>query len=394
MRHNLKIKGFKAFAIATTAGVALASCAVAQTPSSPEGQAATSAEGAIAFATRSLGTFDQPWSLALEPGTNRVFLTERPGKVKWFDTSTGATGTVTGAIPAVDFGGQGGLGEIAFAPDYQTSRSVYLSFAEAGQNNTRGAALGRGKLQCDQASNCALSDFTVIWRQSEKVDTRGHYSHRIAFSPDGKYLFLTSGDRQKGDPAQDMNSNLGKVLRLNLDGTPAAGNPFEARGGVAREIWTLGNRSILGIAFDLEGRLWELEHGPLGGDELNLLTPGTNYGWPTVSNGDNYDGKPIPDHNTRPEFTLPAISWTPVIAPGNMIVYSGSMWPQWRGNALISSLKEPGIVRVTLGADGKAAESARYKLDKRTRAVIQGKDGSLLVLEDGTNARLLHLTKG
>src|SRR5690606_6544129 len=181
-----------------------------------------------------------------------------------------------------------------------------LTWAEAGEGDTRGAALGKGTLVCEQADACTVDGLSVIWRQQPKVTGRGHYSHRIAFSPDGQYLFLASGDRQKMEPAQDLSNNLGSVLRLTLDGKPPPGNPFANRGSPSDQIWSYGHRNILGLQFDAQGRLWDLEHGPAGGDELNLVVQGENYGWPVVSDGVHYNGDPIPDHNTRPEFHAPA----------------------------------------------------------------------------------------
>ena len=210
-------------------------------------------------------------------------------------------------------------------------------------------------------------------------------------SPDGKYLFLSSGERMQGDPAQKLDNNLGKVLRLNLDGTPADGNPFADRGGVAREIWSYGHRNLLGLEFDLNGQLWDLEHGPRGGDEINKVEPGDNYGWPVRSNGDDYSGTPIPDHTPDDGFHKPAISWNPVIAPGDFVFYSGKLWPEWRGQAVIANLGTTSIVRVALDGE-KGTEEARYKFEKRLRDIAEAPDGSLYVIEDGPGGRLLHLT--
>lgn len=380
-----------AFILASALIAASCSAAPAGDSSAASTPAPTAQDGAP-YQVSAHGNFNQPWALAFEPGTTRLFLTQRQGAVVFFDTASGTTGTVTGALPTVDYGGQGGLGDIAFAPDYATSKQIYLTWSEAGEGDTRGAAMGRGKLECGSDNACTLSDFSVIWRQAPKVNGRGHFSHRIAFSPDGKYLFLTSGDRQKGDPAQDLSTNLGKVLRLNLDGTPAAGNPFADRGGMAAEVWSYGHRSVLGLKFDSQGRLWELEHGPKGGDELNLIEPGKNYGWPIVSNGVNYDNSDIPDHSTRPEFQAPAISWNPVIAPGNFIFYSGKMWPEWQGEAIIPGLGPKVLVRVATNGS-TAAETGRHSFDKRLRDVIEAPDGSLWIAEDGVDAKLLHLAR-
>lgn len=336
------------------------------------------------FAVTPLATLDAPWAIAVLP-RGGVLVTEKAGKLKLVD---GTVKDVAG-VPAVDFGGQGGLGDVVLAPDYAKSGMIYLSWAEAGENDTLGAVIGRAKLVLGDVPR--LEGLEIIWRQSPKVTGRGHYSHRIAFSPDGKLMFVASGDRQKMDPAQDLSVNLGKVLRLLPDGKPAPGNPFAEKGGVSAEIWSYGHRNILGLGFDPQGRLWDLEHGPAGGDELNLVEPGKNYGWPVVSEGDHYDGRDIPPHSSRPELTAPNISWTPVIAPGDMVFYSGKLFREWRGQLLIAGLANKGLVRVTI--DGtKVTEAARYPLDKRIRDVAEAPDGSLLVIEDRDGGRLLKLT--
>ena len=344
------------------------------------------------FSVTEHGTYNEPWAAAFEPGTGRLFITEKVGTLKFLDPETGTTGTVTG-VPRVDYGGQGGLGDIAFAPDYARSGMVYLSWAEAGDGDTRGAVVGRGKLACSSDTNCALTGMNVIWRQTPKVTGRGHYSHRIAFSPDGQHLFVASGDRQKMEPAQDRNNNLGTIVRLNLDGTPAAGNPFASEPAPTNEIWSYGHRNILGMDFDSAGRLWETEHGPKGGDELNIVRESANYGWPLVSGGVHYDGDPIPDNATRPDLAGPVINWTPVIAPGDMTFISGEMFGDWRGDLIMAGLKTKALIRVDVnGTD--AREVARYGFGERLREVVEGPDGAIWVLEDGDDARLLRLTPG
>lgn len=374
--------------VLSPAALAIASCSQAQ----PGDNAA--ADSGQPFAIAEQGTFDQPWAIAFAPGTQVVFITEKPGTMKFVDLASGRTGTVTGT-PEVALGGQGGFGDVAFL-ESETSptldrRTIYLTWAQAGTGEARYAAMGRGTLVCEEADACRIEGLQTIWRQQPEVRSGGHFSHKIAFSPDGKYLFVSSGERMQGDPAQKLDNNLGKVLRLNLDGTPADGNPFADRGGVSREIWSYGHRNLLGLKFDLDGQLWDLEHGPRGGDEINKVMPGDNYGWPVRSNGDDYSGTPIPDHTADDGFHKPAIFWNPVIAPGDFVFYSGKLWPEWQGQAVIANLGTTSIVRVALDGE-KGTEEARYKFDKRLRDIAEAPDGSLYVIEDGPGGRLLHLT--
>ena len=379
-------------ALVLPAALTAASCGAQSTGESAEAQS-TPAPSGQPFTVAEHGAFDQPWAAAFAPGTSVLFVTEKAGTMKFVDLPSGRLGTVSG-LPKVDYGGQGGLGDVAFLESEAAStlgrRTIYLSWVEAGEGDTRGAVVGKGTLVCEEADACRIDGMKVIWRQDPKVTGRGHYSHRIAFSPDGRYLFVSSGERQKMQPAQDTANNLGSVVRLNLDGAPAAGNPFSGQTGKAQDIWTYGHRNILGLQFDSQGRLWDLEHGPQGGDELNLVERGDNYGWPVVSNGIHYDDAPIPDHATRPEFHAPAISWNPVIAPGDFVFYSGKLWPEWRGNAIIAGMKPSVLVRVAI--DGETArEVARYPFDRRIREVVEGPDGALWLLEDGDGGRLLEL---
>ena len=342
------------------------------------------------FASRPLATFDEPWALAFLPD-GRLLVTEKMGALQ-LHTIGGGTHAIRG-VPSVAYGGQGGLGDVALDPGFAKNRLVYLSYAEAGPDDTRGAAVARAELVLDPDGGGALEKASVIWRQVPKVSGAGHYGHRILFGPDRK-LWISSGERQHFDPAQDRGSNLGKIVRLDSDGSVPADNPFADRGGVAAQIWTLGHRNPLGIAFDGKGRLWEIEMGPKGGDELNRIARGANYGYPIVSNGDHYDGRPIPDHDTRPEFAAPALSWTPVISPAALIFYTGSEFPAWRGHALIASLSAGALVRVEIDGD-RAREAERYAMGQRIREVEQGPDGALYLLDDGkapSGGRLLKLT--
>lgn len=340
------------------------------------------------FKAESWATFDAPWAMTFLPN-GQLLVTEKAGALKLFNPLTRQTGTVSG-VPEVADAGQGGLGDVIAHPDFSQNGWIYLSYAEPGSNNTRGAAVARARLTLS-GDGGALSDLQVIWRQDPKVTGDGHYGHRLVFSPDGSHLFISSGERQKFDPAQDMQANLGKIVRLHDDGSVPTDNPFASQGGVAAQIWTSGHRNPLGIAFDAQGRLWNHEMGPKGGDELNLVVRGDNYGYPIVSNGDHYDGTPIPDHATRPEFHAPAISWTPVISPAGLVFYSGALFPQWRGQALIGGLSSQSLVRVRINADASATEVGRYAMGKRIREVEQGPDGAVWLLEDKAGGRLLKL---
>jgi aldose sugar dehydrogenase len=341
------------------------------------------------FKATPVAQFDEPWAIALLPD-GRLLVTEKKGVLKLFAIG-GETRDVRG-VPRVAYGGQGGLGDVALHPDFARNRLVYLSYAEAGEGDTRGAAVARAELRLEPDGGATLANLAVIWRQEPKVSGGGHYGHRILFGPD-RMLWISSGERQKFTPAQSMETNLGKILRLNLDGSTPSDNPFADQGGIAAQIWSLGHRNPLGIAFDAGGRLWNVEMGPLGGDELNLVRRGANYGYPIVSNGDHYDGRTIPDHETRPEFAAPAVSWTPVISPADLIFYSGSEFPAWRGNALIAGLSALALVRVEIDGE-RAREVERFPFGRRIRAVEQGPDGVIWLLEDGAGSsggRLLEL---
>lgn len=358
----------------------------------PQANATTASADGRPFQVAPVAQFREPWAMAFLPGGRQALITEKRGALKLW--TVGGQAVDVAGVPQVDYGGQGGLGDVALAPDFATSGTVYLSFAEA-EGDMRGAAVGRGRLVTEGGAP-RIEGFQVIWRQVPKFggNARGHYAHRLLFSPDGRHLFISSGERQQFDPSQDMASNAGKIVRLNPDGSVPADNPFASRGGVTAQIWSLGHRNPLGIAFDAQGRLWNNEMGPQGGDELNLVERGANYGYPIVSNGDHYDGRPIPDHDTRPEFVAPKITWTPVISPSSMIFYSGDMFPDWRGSALIGGLSGQALVRVTF--DGtNAREAERFPMNARIREVEQAPDGAIYLLEDernGSGGRLLRLT--
>ncbi|AWW74117.1 dehydrogenase [Erythrobacter sp. KY5] len=372
-----------------TAGFSLSALALASCAQAESVESAASA-GADGMSITEMADIEQPWAIEFAPGTSVLFITEKEGTMRFIDTAAndgaGRMGTVTG-VPEVAFGGQGGFGDVAFLESEASAtldtRTIYLSWAEFGDDeDTRGAVVGRGQLVCGEADSCNIEGLEVIWRQTPKVTGRGHYSHRISFSPDGRYMYVASGDRQKLTPAQDLTNTLGTIVRLNLDGTPAQGNPFADQGGVTAEIWSYGHRNILGMDWDAQGRLWDVEHGPAGGDEFNLVAEGANYGWPTRSYGNHYNGDPITDHSPDDGFTKPAVHWTPVIAPGDMIFYTGDMFADWKNDALIAGLSSNAIVRVELTSDGGAVEAERIDIDGRVRSLDQAPDGSIWLATD------------
>jgi glucose/arabinose dehydrogenase len=346
----------------------------------------------LPFTTTTVAELDEPWAMAFLPD-GRLLVTEKRGALKLIDIARGAApsiGDISG-VPAVEYGGQGGFGDVVLHPDFASNGLVYVSYAEKGERGTAGAAVARAKLALSPGGGGALEGLEVIWRQAPKVGGSGHYGHRIAFGPDG-LLYISSGERQKFTPAQDLSGNLGKIVRLRDDGSLPPDNPFADQGGVAAQIWSLGHRNPLGLAFDMQGRLWNAEMGPRGGDELNLVRRGANYGYPIVSNGDHYTGGDIPDHDTRPDLAAPAVFWNPVISPSSLLFYSGNEFPQWRGDAFIGGLSSTALIRIELGEGGSAREAERFDMPERIRAVEQGPDGALWLLEDGRGGRLLKLT--
>ena len=385
----------KSIALAAVSAFALSACAspapetAATATTSDPGFLISGTDGSSVRAAP-LETFDKPWAMTFLPD-GRALVTEKGGVIWLLGVNGKKAGKVTGG-PDVEERGQGGLGDIILHPDFATTGQIYLSYAERDADNDElsGAAVAIAKLTLTETGG-TLSDRSVLWRQFDAVIGNGHYGHRLAVSPD-RFLFISSGERQKFTPAQDMGSTLGKVVRLNLDGSVPADNPFAAQGGPAAEVWTLGHRNPLGLAFAANGKLWLHEMGPRHGDELNLIVRGQNYGYPEVSNGDHYDGRDIPDHPTRPEFAPPAAFWVPAISPAGLDIYEGALFPAWAGNALIGGLSSEALVRVAIAADGKAAEAARYEWGKRVREVEEGPDGAVYVLEDKEDARLLRLT--
>ena len=391
------------FIACTTAAILVAACgapndpananASASAPAPQVSTAPTTAANGRPFAVTPVTSLDSPWAMTFLPD-GWMLVTEKGGRMRMVGVSSGNDGTVAavvsvGGIPATDSAGQGGLMDVVAAPDFARSKLVYFSGSVTGPEG-KGVKLWRGRLVKDKEGP-RLEGVTELFRATPFVSGDGHYSGRIAFAPDGKHLFFTNGDRQKFDPAQDPKGTLGKVLRLTLDGKPA-GDPGLTARGFHPAVWSYGHRNLLGIAFDAQGNLWEQEMGPKGGDEVNLILPGRNYGWPKVSNGSHYDGRDIPDHKPGDGFEPPKVSWNPVISPGGLIAYSGAMFPQWKGDLFIGGLSSESLVRVDVNGTN-ASKGDQWPMGKRIRDVEQGPDGAIWVLEDGEGARLLKLTK-
>ncbi len=346
------------------------------------------AQGGLPFTVTPVADLDAPWALAFLPD-GRILATEKAGEMLLLSADGKRRRSV--ATIAVDSAGQGGLMDVVLAPDFATSKRVYFSYSAAGEGG-KGVVLSRARLDLQPGAE-RLREIEAIYRATPLVEGNGHYSGRIAFSPDGRYLFFTNGDRQKFTPAQEKGASLGKVLRLTLDGKPAPGNPPAAQ-GFRPEVWSYGHRNLLGIAFDAQGNLWEQEMGPNGGDEVNLILPGRNYGWPNASNGSHYDGRDIPDHKAGDGYEAPKVWWNPVISPGGLMIYSGKMFPQWRGDAFIGGLSSEALVRVDLNGTS-AAKGDQWPMGARIREAAEAPDGAIWVIEDGgkgSGGRLLRLT--
>ena len=335
----------------------------------------------------SYAEFNEPWAMTFLPDGD-LLVTEKSGALILFNVNDRSKVSV-GGVPEVAYGGQGGLGDIILHPRFSDNRWIYMSYAEQDASGKKGAVVVRAQFTHESAKP-ELKNIEVIWRQKPKVSGSGHYSHRLSFSPDGR-LFITSGDRQKQTPAQSWTQDLGKIIRINADGSVPSDNPFQNKGELAKTFWSIGHRNLLGIAFDTQGQLWTHEMGPRHGDEFNLTIGGDNYGWPIVSWGDQYSGMPIPDHDTRPEFNAPELYWVPTVAPSGLIIYNGDMFPEWRDNAFIGGLRSKSLVRVRIDGE-QAHEVERFAMGKRIREVEQGPEGYIWVLEDKKGGRLLRLT--
>ena len=349
-------------------------------------------EGERPFTVTEIARFDAPWAMDFLPGsgvrlTNMALVTDKAGTLWLLDAASGRKQPVAG-VPQVTVTGQGGLADVVADPGFAGNRRVYLSFTEGGPGGTSGGTLGYGRLILGQGPP-RIDGFKVIWRQTPKVSGGGHYSQRIAFAPDGT-IFLSSGERQKMTPAQGLDSDLGKVIHLTAEGQPVAG-PWANRGGRTASYYSIGHRNLLGLSFAPDGRLWEVEMGPKGGDEVNLILPGKNYGWPVASYGSHYDGRDIPDDHQGRGFEEPKVWWNPSVSPGALLIYTGEMFPQWKGDALIGALSGQAFIRVDIDGD-RARKADQWDMGARIRALDQGPRGEVYLLEDGdSGGRLLRL---
>ncbi len=344
-----------------------------------------SAKGTVVQVERLAGGLNHPWGMAFLPD-GRLLVTERnTGKLYFLQTDNTLSEPLQG-VPEVRAQGQGGLMDVAIDPDFAGNSYIYLSYAKPGEAGKATTALGRGKLAGDR-----IEGFQDIFVQEPYIEGTAHFGNRIEFSPDGKYLYLALGERFQFDPAQDLANHLGTVIRIFPDGGVPQDNPFVGRPNVKDEIWSYGHRNIEAMAFQPEtGALWVGEMGPRGGDELNKIEKGANYGWPIVSWGEHYNGRDIPDPPTRPEYEDAARHWTPVISPSGMEFYRGNMFPGWKNNALIGGLTTRELVRLVF--DGtEVREEDRLPLPARIRDVETAPDGSIYVLTDQDDGGVLRI---
>lgn len=358
-----------------------------QQPTFPEQNRARAITSDATFDVTVLAkNLENPW--AVEPLPNGdLLVTEKPGRMR-IVTATGQLGQPLTGVPKVDARGQGGLLDVALSPNFATDRTIYWSFSEP-RGNGNATSVAKGVLSAD---NKSLSQVKVIFQAKPVYNGDKHFGSRLAFGPDGM-LYVTLGERSDLEirpQAQQMGSHMGKLLRITTDGKPAPDNPFINQKGALPEIWTVGHRNVQAAAFDDQGRLWIVEHGPNGGDEVNLIEKGKNYGWPLVTFGEEYSGKPIPNAvTTKQGFVDPVYYWDPVIAPSGAQFYSGSAFPQWQGNLFVGGLKDKVLVRLQLENDRVTGEEHLLgDRNQRIRDVRQGPDGSLYIVTDEKNGEL------
>jgi aldose sugar dehydrogenase len=331
---------------------------------------------------------DQPWGMAFLPD-GRVLVTEKPGQLRIVDSSGRKSGPIQG-VPPVRASGQGGLLDVALDPEFPTARYVYLSYSEP-RENISGTSVARGRLN---AAGDALTDVQVIFRQQPAKEGSGHFGSRLVFARDGR-LFVTLGERQLfRDEAQNLDTDLGKVVRIESDGRVPADNPFVGKEGVRPEIWSYGHRNVQGAAIHPQtGELWTDEHGPKGGDELNVTRAGRNYGWPVITYGREYSGGKVSDFTSKPGMEQPVHYWVPSIATSGLLFYTGDLFPRWRGNAFVGGMKTGSIALLELDGEKVVREERLLegKLNKRVRDIEQGPDGAIYLLVGDVDGRLLRL---
>lgn len=376
-------------AIALSAFVLAVGCAATAFGQAKKPQVVESEKQAFTVETVAEG-LERPWGLAFLPD-GKMLVTEKAGRLRIVAPDGKLAAPVAG-LPKVDARGQGGLFDVAVATDFAKTRMVYFTFAAAGEGGVNGTALGRGRL----AENAArLEDVAVIWRQAPKYASTVHFGSRIAFASDGT-MFVTTGER--GAPqfrvkAQELGETLGKVVRLDRDGRPAPGNPFENTPGAKPEIWSYGHRNVQGAAIEPgTGRLWTVEHGARGGDELNHPDAGKNYGWPVITYGRDYSGETIGEGAAKQGMEQPVRYWDPSIGPSGLVFYTGDAYPGWKGSLFTGGLAIPMLDRLEI-ADGAVVKEERMleDLGERIRDVRQGPDGLLYLVTDSDDGRVLKL---
>lgn len=329
-----------------------------------------------------------PWGLAFLPD-GRMLVTERPGRLRLV-TPQGQVSKPLQGVPEVWASGQGGLLDVAADKDVASNHTIYLCYAERDGNGGR-TAVARASLDAGQAPR--LSDVKVIFHQQGPLSSGNHYGCRIAQGTDGN-LFVTLGEHYAHrDQAQSLSNHLGKIVRIAPDGSVPDGNPFAGRDGAEPELWSLGHRNPQGLAFNpADGKLWEVEHGPRGGDEVNIIRKGENYGWPVIGYGIDYNGAKIHEATAKPGMQQPAKYWVPSISPSGMAFYTGKLFPTWTGSLFVGALSGQMLVRLSLDGDKITGEERLLQtLDERIRDVRQGPDGALWLLTDSDTGRLLRV---
>ena len=346
-------------------------------------------------ATEVAGGLAYPWSIAFLPD-GRMLVTEKPGRLRIVTAAANGRPSAISepvlGVPRVDARGQGGLLDVELGPDYAESGLVYVTYYEPREGGN-GLAVARGRL-VERGGAARLDGVEVIFRMMPTLDSDKHAGGRMVWAPDGT-LFVTLGERSVLEgrrQARDLGSHFGKIVRINPDGSVPDDNPFVGRDGARPEIWSLGHRNVLAATLDAEGRLWEVEMGPQGGDELNLVRRGADYGWPTVGYGEEYSGAPIHETTELAGTEQPVYYWDPVISPSGMAVYSGRLVPEWRGNVFIGGLSSTNVVRLVLEGDRVVGEERLLRENgERIREVVEGPDGALYLATDAADGRILRL---